>query len=70
MSKLLIGFGLLSLILCSCGKTEACIDPNNIDYGVYCGQVYEPVCGCNDITYANPCEAETSGVRSYIYGPC
>ena len=30
----------------------------------------EPVCGCDGITYQNPCAAETSGITSYTYGPC
>ena len=31
---------------------------------------YEPVCGCNDITYTNACHAETAGVVSYVPGVC
>lgn len=48
-----------------------CIDPNLIDTTVMCQQIYNPVCGCDSITYPNPCVAENyAGVTSYTYGPC
>ncbi|MDC3305806.1 PKD domain-containing protein [Flavobacteriales bacterium] len=48
-----------------------CIDPNLIDSTVMCNMIYNPVCGCDSITYSNPCEAENyGGVTSYTYGPC
>jgi hypothetical protein len=31
---------------------------------------YDPVCGCNKITYATPCDAENAGVRHYVKGEC
>lgn len=54
----------------ACGKTVSCIDPDAVDFGVFCGQIFEPVCGCDNVTYPNPCEAKANGVRSYIGGPC
>jgi len=48
-----------------------CIDPNLIDSTVICTMIYNPVCGCDSITYPNPCVAENyAGVTSYTYGPC
>ena len=35
-----------------------------------CTQEYMPVCGCDDITYGNSCEASNSGVLLWDEGPC
>jgi hypothetical protein len=31
---------------------------------------YDPVCGCNGLTYANACVARNAGLRSFKPGPC
>ncbi len=48
-----------------------CIDPAVIDSTINCYQVVDPVCGCDGITYNNPCEAENwYGVSSWTQGAC
>ena len=32
--------------------------------------IYDPVCGCNNVTYSNSCFAENSGVLSWVNGEC
>lgn len=35
-----------------------------------CLQVYEPVCGCDNVTYSNDCFAGCSSIESYTEGEC
>jgi heat shock protein HslJ len=35
-----------------------------------CITLYDPVCGCNNKTYGNACEAEARGIFMYIKGEC
>ena len=80
MKHLLIP-SLLLLILFSCDKksctniselgNSSCIDSTLIVSGGMCITVYEPVCGCNGVTYSNSCVATTrGGVSSYVDGEC
>lgn len=48
-----------------------CIDPNIIDLTVVCTAQYDPVCGCDSITYNNACEAQFyHGLTSWTQGAC
>jgi hypothetical protein len=35
-----------------------------------CTAVYQPVCGCDKVTYGNACEATCNGVTRYEKGVC
>ncbi|WP_082792183.1 Kazal-type serine protease inhibitor family protein [Algoriphagus sanaruensis] len=35
-----------------------------------CIAIYNPVCGCDGITYYNSCYAQSSGIRAYAPGSC
>jgi hypothetical protein len=53
-------------------KNLPCADPALRDQrkdGV-CLQVFDPVCGCDNRTYGNSCEARRKGVTQFTYGEC
>jgi hypothetical protein len=47
---------------------NSCLGPTNP--GRICPNNYDPVCGCNDVTYSNSCLAEAAGVKSWTRGEC
>ncbi len=54
-----------------CGDIITCIDSTQINPDIMCTADYNPVCGCNDITYSNACIAENwFGVTSWTPGEC
>ncbi len=61
---------ILFVFLLSCSsKDDSCVtDPP--DSEVVCIEIYQPVCGCNNVTYSNNCYAGASGVSSWTQGEC
>jgi hypothetical protein len=55
------------LLFPSCFKDECTENPLQ---GCACNQIYDPVCGCNNKTYGNSCEADCAGISSYTPGAC
>ncbi|RAP32059.1 kazal domain protein [Candidatus Marinamargulisbacteria bacterium SCGC AG-414-C22] len=60
---------ILYLVSCDSDK-NICINPADIDVDAVCTEVYDPVCGCNHITYANACQATKQGIQLFTEGEC
>ena len=64
--KTLIAAAVFGVMFISCDKGECVEEYCNGAVPLY----YEPVCGCNDITYGNWEEAECHGITQYRQGAC
>lgn len=54
----------------SCDSSSLDCVQGAVDSLVVCFEVYDPVCGCNSVTYSNSCVAEASGISNYFMGSC
>ena len=72
MKHLLLVFISLGFFSCdnSNDNIDVCVDKSKIDLDGVCITVYEPVCGCDKITYTNSCKAQNAGVVSWVDGEC
>lgn len=61
-------FAIIILGLAACKKDKC--EEKSKDPNYSCSLVYDPVCGCNHVTYANDCVANCYGITEYTRGTC
>jgi hypothetical protein len=55
----------------ACFGSQTCVDPSLINPDAICPAIWAPVCGCDNVTYANDCVATNAGgVTSWTQGEC
>ncbi len=73
MKKYLLSLSILFGLFGSCTRvlSQDCVDSSLIDLDIMCPALWDPVCGCNGVTYGNSCEAiNWGGVTSFTAGEC
>ncbi len=75
--SLVIALAGLTVVLTACSKKTSevvysfdCIDESMIRPNAPTTMEYNPVCGCNGVTYASPGMAKNNGVTEYSQGAC
>jgi hypothetical protein len=69
LSKYFVYLLLLSnLVACKSSLSNECQEMAKEN--CMCTKQYDPVCGCNQKTYGNSCEAECNGITNYTKGAC
>ena len=54
----------------NCGRSDAPGVCTPFDPTMACTREYFPICGCDGVTYSNPCHADVAGISVDFEGPC
>ena len=70
MKNLMLSIAFLLAAFLPFHQETAVVCEENIQPDCYCILVYDPVCGCNNKTYGNSCEAMCAGITDFKKGEC
>ena len=65
-----ITFATYVFILISCSKNDYPCEAGEWINGCVHTEEYDPVCGCDGVTYSNSGSAECHGIKDYTDGEC
>ena len=72
MSRILLFILIVTVFACSKDESNPHLNDCNavLNENCICITLYDPVCGCNGVTYGNNCEASCNGISVSELGPC
>jgi hypothetical protein len=70
MKNLMLSVAILFAAFLPINKEVPVVCEENIQPDCYCILIYDPVCGCNNKTYGNACQAMCAGITDFKKGEC
>lgn len=70
MYKITLFFAFILFTIISCSKSNTSDCEAKLINDCFHTLEYNPVCGCNEVTYGNPGEAACNSITEYTYGRC